>query len=67
MSEKITPQHLGRLAVVYIRQSSPGQVQNHRESYRVQKRLTGRAAVLGWLDEKIKTIEGDQGHYCLKK
>mgnify|MGYP003999987151 CR=1 FL=1 len=34
MSEKIKPQHQQRLAIVYIRQSSPGQVKNHRESYR---------------------------------
>ena len=37
MSHKINPEHLQRLAGVYIRQSSPGQVKNHRESYRVQK------------------------------
>ena len=39
MSEKIRPEHQQRLAVVYIRQSSPGQVRNHPESYRVQKGL----------------------------
>ena len=61
MSEKIKPQHQQRLAVVYIRQSSLGQVKNHRESYRIQKRLTQRAAALGWSEGKIKTIEGDQG------
>ena len=61
MSEKIEPQHQQRLAAVYIRQSSPGQVKNHRESYRVQKRLAERADALGWSDEKIKIIDGDQG------
>ena len=61
MSEKIKPQHQQRLAIVYIRQSSPGQVKNHRESYRVQKGLTERAAELGWPAAKIKIIEGDQG------
>ena len=61
MSEKIKPQHQRRLAVVYIRQSSPGQVKNHPESYRIQKRLTERAGSLGWSEEKIKVIEGDQG------
>jgi DNA invertase Pin-like site-specific DNA recombinase len=61
MPEKVKPQHQQRLAVVYIRQSSPGQVKNHRESYRVQKRLRDRAASLGWSDTKIKIIEGDQG------
>jgi len=48
MPEKVKPQHQQRLAVVYIRQSSPGQVKNHRESYRVQKRIRNRAASLGW-------------------
>ena len=58
--EKITTEHRQRLAVVYIRQSSPGQVKNHRESYRVQKGLTDRAVQLGWPPEKVKAIEGDQ-------
>jgi DNA invertase Pin-like site-specific DNA recombinase len=61
MSEKIKPEHQQRLAIVYIRQSSPGQVKNHRESYRVQKRLTNRAITLGWPAERVKVIEGDQG------
>lgn len=61
MSEKIKPQHQQRLAVVYIRQSSPGQVKHHPESYRVQKKLCERAASLGWTDAKTKIIEGDQG------
>ena len=61
MSEKTTPEHLDRLAVVYIRQSSPGQVKNHPESYRVQKGLTARAEQLGWSKEKIRVVQGDQG------
>lgn len=61
MSEKIQPQHLVRLAIVYIRQSSPGQVKNHPESYRVQKGLTKRAEQLGWNQKKIRVIQGDLG------
>jgi len=61
MSDKIKRLHRQRLAVVYIRQSSVGQVRNHRESYRVQKGLSERARALGWSPEKIKVIEGDQG------
>jgi len=61
VSDKIHPHHLGRLAAVYIRQSSLGQVKNHRESYRVQKGLVDRAQSLGWPAARIKTIEGDQG------
>jgi DNA invertase Pin-like site-specific DNA recombinase len=61
MSEKIQPQHLQRLAIVYIRQSGPGQVKNHPESYRVQKGLTRRATQLGWNDKKVRVIQGDLG------
>lgn len=35
-SEKIMPQHLERLAVVYVRQSTVQQVFNHQESTRLQ-------------------------------
>lgn len=61
MHEKITPEHLKRLAAVYIRQSSPGQVRNHQESYRVQKGLAGRARELGWAESQIRILEQDQG------
>jgi DNA invertase Pin-like site-specific DNA recombinase len=60
MSEKIRPEHHQRLAMVYIRQSSPGQVRNHRESYRIQKGLVKRAGELGWPAERIRVVEGDQ-------
>ena len=61
MSHKIKPEHLQRLAGVYIRQSSLGQVKNNRESYRVQKGLVTRAEQLGWQADQIKTFEADQG------
>ena len=61
MSEKIQQQHQGRLAIVYIRQSSPGQVKNHPESYRVQKGLARRAEQLGWPSKKVRVIQGDLG------
>jgi len=61
MSEKIKPQHLAHLGIIYIRQSSPGQVKNHPESYRVQKGLTRRAEQLGWPRERIRVVQGDQG------
>ena len=66
MSHKINPEHLQRLAGVYIRQSSPGQVKNHRESYRVQKGLAARARQLGWPLERVKTFEADQGESASK-
>jgi len=61
MSEKIGREHRQLLAVVYIRQSSPGQVKNNVESYRVQRRLVGRAKELGWSESRILVAQGDQG------
>ena len=45
---KIQPQHRDRLAVVYIRQSSPQQVLEHRESTALQYALQRRALEWGW-------------------
>jgi hypothetical protein len=46
MSEKIKSHHLERKAIVYVRQSSAYQVQNNRESqklqYAMQERLRGK-------------------------
>ena len=39
MHSKITPEHLGRGAVVYVRQSTMGQVAEHTESQRRQYAL----------------------------
>jgi len=61
MNHKIKPEHLSRLAAVYIRQSSLGQVRNNTESYRVQKGLRTRAKQLGWSTNQIKFFEADQG------
>lgn len=61
MHEKITAGQLKRLAIVYIRQSSPGQVRNNVESYRVQLGLKQRAIELGWDESRIRVIQNDQG------
>jgi len=66
MSDKIKREHLQRLAGVYIRQSSPGQVKNHRESYRVQKGLSTRAQQFGWPSDQVKIFEADQGESASK-
>ncbi len=60
-SDKIRPHHLDRLAVVYVRQSSPQQVLNHRESAALQYGLARRAADLGWPAERVLVIDEDQG------
>ncbi len=47
-SEKITDEHLCRMAIVYIRQSTQQQVLEHRESTARQYALAGGAVALGW-------------------
>ena len=56
---KITADHLARRACVYIRQSTPDQVQNNLESKRRQYALVDRARALGWQD--IDVIDDDLG------
>lgn len=58
---KVTKEHLSREAVVYIRQSSPEQIRNNRESGRRQYGLVDRAASLGWNARSVKTVDEDQG------
>jgi DNA invertase Pin-like site-specific DNA recombinase len=56
---KISAEHLGRQACVYIRQSTPGQVHNNLESQRRQYALVDRARALGWDD--VQVIDEDLG------
>src|SRR5215813_13433648 len=60
-SDLITPQHLARKAVIYIRQSTPHQVLSHQESLRLQYALHERARQLGWPDAAIDIIDDDLG------
>jgi DNA invertase Pin-like site-specific DNA recombinase len=60
-SELITPHHLSRKALIYIRQSSPHQVLTNQESLRLQYALRERAVALGWRTEEIEIIDGDLG------
>ena len=61
-SSKIQGHHRERLAVVYVRQSSPQQVLAHRESAALQYALAHRAVALGWSEERVLVIDEDQGH-----
>ena len=61
-SAKIQDRHLERLAIVYIRQSTPQQVLEHRESRERQYALVDYAATLGWPRERVLVIDEDQGH-----
>jgi DNA invertase Pin-like site-specific DNA recombinase len=58
---KIKPSHTQRAAFVYIRQSTPGQVEHNRESTARQYALADRAAQLGWPKEQVVIIDEDLG------
>jgi DNA invertase Pin-like site-specific DNA recombinase len=59
--EKIGPDHLDRLAVVYVRQSTPQQVLDHQESTRLQYGLVARARAWGWPADRVLVIDDDLG------
>jgi DNA invertase Pin-like site-specific DNA recombinase len=58
---KIRPSHTQRAAYVYIRQSTPGQVEHNRESTARQYALADRACQLGWSREQLVLIDEDLG------
>jgi hypothetical protein len=59
MSPKITAEHLRRVAVVYVRQSSAAQVHENTESQRRQYELADTARTMGFAS--IETIDDDLG------
>ena len=59
--DKIALRHHERLAIVYVRQSTPQQVERHQESTRLQYALVDRAADLGWEHCRIVVIDDDLG------
>ena len=58
---KIGASHLSRAAYVYLRQSSPAQVEHNRESTQRQYALVTKASMLGWLAQQIVVIDEDLG------
>ena len=60
-SELVSPAHLQRKALIYIRQSTPHQVLSNQESLRLQYALQQRALELGWRPEDIEIIDADLG------
>jgi DNA invertase Pin-like site-specific DNA recombinase len=58
---KVMPTHLRRLAIVYVRQSSPQQVIHNIESQQRQYQLVERSQALGWSSEQSLVIDEDQG------
>ena len=59
MSEKVKSQHVGRKALLYVRQSSTYQVHHNLESQKLQYAMDQRLRTLGWRD--IEVIDEDLG------
>jgi DNA invertase Pin-like site-specific DNA recombinase len=58
---KIGQRHRGRLALVYLRQSTAAQVREHAESTMRQYALADAAAGLGWDRSQVLVLDGDLG------
>jgi ABC-type uncharacterized transport system YnjBCD ATPase subunit len=52
-SEKIQASHRARIAYVYVRQSSPYQVEHNLESQRLQYQLVEKARQWGFSDVRV--------------
>ncbi|MDQ2831323.1 MAG: recombinase family protein, partial [Chloroflexota bacterium] len=61
LSGKVQAAHRERLALVYVRQSTPQQVLDHQESTRLQYGLRQRAEAWGWVPERVRVIDDDLG------
>jgi len=59
--EKIAAQHLDRVAVIYVRQSSMAQVRDNIESTARQYGLVDEAIRLGWPAQQVEVIDADLG------
>ena len=65
---QITPDHLRRRAVAYLRQSSEGQVKHHVESQHRQYALADRARGLGFRDVDMLDVDlGASGVVAAKR
>ncbi|TWT40631.1 recombinase family protein [Botrimarina hoheduenensis] len=60
-SPKLQSWHLERKAIVYVRQSTPQQVLENRESTERQYALVDRAVAFGWSRDQVDVIDDDQG------
>jgi DNA invertase Pin-like site-specific DNA recombinase len=59
---KVRDDHLTRKAIVYVRQSDPQQVLDHKESTARQYALADLAVALGWPRDRVEVVDQDQGH-----
>jgi len=58
---KIKSTHRQRGAFIYVRQSTPSQVEHNRESTERQYALVDRAVALGWPREQVTVVDEDLG------
>jgi DNA invertase Pin-like site-specific DNA recombinase len=58
---KITPSHLDRAAIVYVRQSTLAQVRDNTESTARQYALADQAVRLGWPRARVEVVDADLG------
>src|ERR1700752_131537 len=58
---KISASHLCRAAYIYLRQSTPAQVEHNRESKQRQYALASKASTLGWPSQQVVVIDEDLG------
>jgi hypothetical protein len=63
MSEnsKVSAFHRQRAAIVYVRQSTLGQLERNRESTTRQYDLVDKAVALGWPRSAVRVVDEDQG------
>jgi DNA invertase Pin-like site-specific DNA recombinase len=61
MITQIQPHYLQKMAYVYLRQSTMGQVRHHQESTARQYALKDRALSLGWQSDQIRVLDADLG------
>jgi DNA invertase Pin-like site-specific DNA recombinase len=61
VSSKILGRHLEKLAIVYVRQSSPQQVLENLESTARQYAFADHAVALGWPRDRVVIIDEDLG------
>src|SRR5437879_123850 len=59
--DRVTTGHRAKLAYIYVRQSTAGQVRQHQESTELQYRLVDRAICFGWPKERVEVIDDDLG------
>ena len=61
MISKIQSHHHQKMAYIYLRQSTMGQVRHHQESTARQYALKDRALSLGWQNDQIRLLDRDLG------